>query len=138
MYTKKIILVSVVITAILLFMVAIGAFRMYTKPHRSVEDENAIRVAATELFDAYVKNEAEANTKYLNQVLEVTGKVSEVSTNLDNKKVVVLETKDLMFGVRCTMEDSLVSIQVGAITTIKGICTGYLSDVVITNAILKK
>lgn len=74
----------------------------------------------------------------MNKVLEVTGKVSEVSANMDNKRVVVLGTADLMFGVRCTMEDSLTSVQVGTTVTIKGICSGYLSDVVITNGILKK
>jgi hypothetical protein len=34
------------------------------------------------------------------------------------------------------MNDSETKVQVGEVVTIKGICTGYLSDVVITNAII--
>ena len=135
---KKSIQIIFLLVGLLAITLVVVAYKMYTKPHRSVEDEKAITIVATELFNAYEKNETAANTKYLNQMLEVTGKVSEVSTNMDSKKVVVLETSNLVFGVRCTMQDSLVSIQVGATTTIKGICTGYLSDVVITNGILKK
>lgn len=138
MKRKKSILIILLLGGLLAITLVVVAYKMYTKPHRSVEDETAIAIVATELFDAYEKNETAANTKYLNQVLEVTGKVSEVSTNMDGKKVVVLETSSQMFGVRCSMQDSLVSIQVRATTTIKGICTGYLSDVVITNGILKK
>lgn len=138
MKRKKRIQVFFLLSGLLAIALVIVAYKMYTKPHRSVEDARAISIAAKDLFDAYEKNEATADTEYLNQVVEVTGKVSEISTNMDSKKVVVLETGDLMFGVRCTMRDSLVSIQVGETTTIKGICTGHLSDVVITNGILKR
>ena len=119
-------------------VLALAAYKMYTKPHRSVEAENAIVITATDLFDAFEKDEPLANKIYLNKVLEVTGRVSEVSENLDEKKIIVLETSHMIFGVRCTMADSAVSLPVGAQATIKGICTGYLSDVIITDGILKK
>lgn len=137
MNRKKSIQIFFLLSGLFAVVLVIVAYKMFTKPHRLVENETAIAVVATELFDTYEKSEAVADTRYLNQVLEVTGKVSEISTNMVNKKVIVLETSNPMFGVRCTMQDSLISIQVGTTTTIKGICTGYLSDVVITNGILK-
>jgi len=124
--------------ALVVVVVMIVAYKMYNKPHRAVEDEEALVVTAAQLFGDFEKNESEANKKYLDRVVEVTGKISELSTNMDNKTIVLLETNNLMFGVYCTMSESSVTAQVGSTATIKGICTGYLSDVVIINGILKK
>jgi tRNA_anti-like len=137
MNRKRSIQIFFLLSGLFAIALVIVAYKMYTKPNRLVENETAIVIGATKLFDTYEKSESVADTKYLNQVLEVTGKVSEISANMDNKKVILLETSNPMFGVRCTMQDSLISIQVGTTITIKGICTGYLSDVVITNGILK-
>jgi tRNA_anti-like len=43
---------------------------------------------------------------------------------------VLLKTDDLMFGVNCTMEDDA-QVKTGEQISIKGICTGYLTDVVL-------
>jgi len=68
--------------------------------------------------------------------MEVTGTVSEILTNQDGRSVLVLKTNDPLFGISCTMTDDISRVQPGMSVTIKGICTGYLSDVVITNGIL--
>jgi tRNA_anti-like len=122
--------------AFLIVISILVAYKMYTKPHRSVEREKGIEVSAVQLFDQFEQNEVQANTKYLDKVIEVTGKVSEVGTNLDNKPIVMLETNSMLFGIRCTMADSLLAVEPGATVTIKGICTGYLSDVVLTSGII--
>lgn len=123
---------------LMIVVATIVAYKMYNKPHRTVDDEEALVVSAVQLFDDFEQNESEANKKYLDKVVEVTGRISEVSTNMDNKPIVVLETDNSMFGVRCTMSGSSLTAQEGSLATIKGICTGYLSDVVITNGILKE
>lgn len=45
--------------------------------------------------------------------------------------IVALETENPMFGIRCTMVGPTINAKPGDSVTIKGICTGYLSDVVI-------
>ena len=115
--------------------VAVG-FVVFNKPHRSVEGEKAIVINSDKLFLAYEKNEAEANQKYLDNVLEVTGVVTEILKNQSDQSVIVLASDNPMFAVTCTTAEEIKNIQVGMVVTMKGICTGYLSDVVITNGIV--
>jgi hypothetical protein len=52
---------------------------------------------------------------------------------------VILNTGDPLFGVACTLnlqEKTVRPVQPGEKITVKGICTGYLSDVVLTNSYL--
>lgn len=123
-----IILVGVVATVII--------YRTYNKPHRDPSTESSVQISATELFRSFENNETEANGLYLDKVIEVSGKISEVSTNQEQFPVIVLETENPMFAVRCTMENPTTLAKVGDAVTIKGICTGYLSDVIIVKAIL--
>lgn len=125
----------IVIGFLLIGLTAIVGYNLYNKPHRNVEDEQALRVDATELFDEFQTDEKTANLRYLDKTLEVRGTISEMLTNQDGKAVLVLKTNDPLFGISCTMTDS-VTVRAGMHVTIKGICTGYLSDVVMTNGIL--
>lgn len=126
------------IIIILLFILSVVwiAFRMYNKPHRDPLSEASIKISATELFRSYENDEAGANGLYLDKVLEVRGEIAEITTNQELIPIVSLETENPMFGVRCTMESSTINVKPGDSVTIKGICTGYLSDVVIIKATL--
>ncbi len=122
-------------TLLLLSIAGVVAYLVYNKPHRDPATEKSIKVSSIELFKAFENNEMEANKLYLDKVLEVNGKITEVTTNQNGIPVVALETEDVLFGVRCTMKNAEQNAKVGEDVTIKGICTGYLSDVIITNAI---
>lgn len=127
---------KILIGILLTLVVTCGViYLMYNKPHRNPATESPIKVSATELFKRFESNETEANKLYLDKVLEVTGKITEVSSNQNGMPVLALETENIMFGVRCTMQNAESTAQVGETITIKGICTGYLSDVIITSAI---
>lgn len=127
---------KILIGIVLALVVICGViYLMYNKPHRDPATETSIKVSAAELFRSFESNETEANKLYLDKVLEVTGKITEVSSNQNGVPVLTLETENIIFGVRCTMEKTESLVQVGETITIKGICTGYLSDVIITNAI---
>jgi hypothetical protein len=112
------------------------AYRMYNKPHRDPTAESSIQITAVDLFRSYETNEVEANGRYLDKVLEVSGKVIEITNNQENFPVIILETDNPMFAVRCTMEKADASANVGDTVKIKGICTGYLSDVIIVKGTL--
>jgi len=105
-------------------------FFVWNKPMQDVKNAKAISVPATVIFNEYSANEKTANTKYIDKIVEVTGEVNSVSKNSEGKTVVLLKTDDLMFGVNCTMEDDA-QVKTGEQISIKGICTGYLTDVVL-------
>jgi len=97
----------------------------------NIEKAKAITIEASALFDEYSANEKAANAKYIDKVLEVSGEVTNVSKNAEGLTVIMLKTNDLMFGVNCTMEEKEVKCKAGDKLTLKGICTGYLTDVVL-------
>jgi hypothetical protein len=118
----------------LLFVALLGSayawFFVWNKPQQNIKQASAISINATDLFNAYFLNEAEANKTYVNKVVAVTGEVSNVGTNNEGKTVVLLKSDDLMFGVNCTLEVAA-PIKNGETITLKGLCTGFLTDVVL-------
>ena len=118
----------------LLFVALLGSayawFFVWNKPQQNIKQASAISINATDLFNAYALNEMEANKTYINKVVAVTGEVSNVGTNNEGKTVVLLKSDDLMFGVNCTLEVAA-PIKNGETITLKGLCTGFLTDVVL-------
>lgn len=126
-----------VITVLLLAAVGYGLY-VWNKPQRNVQDEKAVPIAATAIFDSFTVNETKANELYLNKAIQVTGEVSEVKKNQDGQAVVYLKSTDPVFGVNCTFKEDPGPLEKGTTITFKGICTGYLSDVIINQGIIVK
>jgi len=114
---------------------AVIGYRMYNKPHRNVASETALELTAMRLAAEYEKDEAIANKKYLGNAVQVSGTVSEVTVNQQNKPVIVLLGGD-MSGVQCTLQDNVHDIKKGDSITIRGFCSGYLTDVIIDRCIV--
>jgi hypothetical protein len=126
-----------VLALLLLVTIIVGsliAYMHYNKPHRNPANEAAIKVSAAELFKLYENDETKANESFLDKTLEITGTVGEITFNQEKKPIVMLQTENTFFGVRCTMLDNVISAEPGQTITLRGICTGYLSDVVIIQA----
>lgn len=122
---------------VLLFLFITGAiiaYLMWNKPQRDVAKEEGIKITALQLVKEYQANEDSANFKYLNKALEVTGIATEVKNNQEGKQTVMLASDDAFTGVFCTMKESSGSLNKGSSVTLKGICSGMLSDVRIRDA----
>jgi hypothetical protein len=112
---------------------------VYSKDHkRNVEDEQAINVTAVKIVSDFLANEDSANKVYLNKAIAITGEVIEAKKNQDGKPTVTLKSNDSFSNIYCTLKEDAGQIQGGTTITVKGICTGYLSDVVIIDAIIVK
>lgn len=126
-----------VITILLLAGISYGLY-VWNKPQRDVADEKAVAIAATAIFDSFAVNETKANELYLNKAIQVTGEVTEFKKNQDGKAVVYLKSTDPVFGVNCTFKEDPGPLEKGTTITFKGICTGYLSDVIINQGMIVK
>jgi hypothetical protein len=119
----------------------IYAYMQYNKPHQNIEKANAdAKIEATSLFDAYSKDEAAANQKYTGKIVEVTGKVKEVSKSADGTTKINLEVGDAMFGVSCTLDpknSAATTLSAGNTTTLKGKCDGFNMDVQLSNCVVR-
>lgn len=138
MRKKELLVTTLAVAASFLVLAAILLYVFFFKPHRSVENEDAVRVTALQLFHDFETNEAQANKNYLDKAVEVVGVISETTMDMERKQVLVLSTDNIMFGVRCTLREADGTWQTGDSVTVKGICKGFLSDVVVTDGIVKK
>lgn len=113
---------------------------VFLKPHRDVTSEKAIPLTAQALYDAFKTNETEANAKYLNKAIELSGEVLDIVTNQEGKTVVNCKTNDPLVVINCTFKTSPGALKAGDNIVFKGICTGYIPDtnVVINEGILVK
>ena len=122
-----------------LIVAALGyAYYLWNKPPRDVSKEEGIRITAMAIFDSFTNNEPVANKSFLSKAIEVTGKVVDVKKNQAGKTVIYLESSDPIYGVNCTFRDDPGAVAKGSTITFKGICTGFLSDVVINEGVLVK
>jgi hypothetical protein len=127
-----------ILIPILLIVVVAAAvgYYMYNKPVASLEKKEAdVSVSADQLLTDYETNESEANKKYLGKVVEVNGTVSALTTE-EGKHKVQLETSNPIASVIFELEEgkSIDDLQVGEEAKIKGMCSGYLSDVILVQS----
>jgi hypothetical protein len=112
---------------------AIG-YHLYNLPRTTAVDIKADKkVTATELYDAFTKDEQTANTKYANKVLEITGAVRDVQKS-GKELSILLSGGGSEGGVNCTLVQDVPAPRIGAMVNIKGRCTGFLMDVSIIDA----
>lgn len=133
---------NILVSAVLLLLLVSGVFiYQYNKPARNVNGEQAIQITAEQLFQQFSTNEQVANTLYLNKVVEVKGDVVDIKHTEQGKDVVILKSSDPMFGTTCTLahnSEEIAMLKPGDQATLKGICTGYLTDVVLIRGELIK
>ena len=93
---------------------------------------------AAELVDAFEADESAANSKYLDKIIQLSGTVTEISDDQEEITIVYIKG-NLMGNVSCQFSDEVLAdqeLQVGDQLTVKGKCTGYILDVVLTKCAL--
>jgi hypothetical protein len=127
----------VVVLALVLVGIAVGIYKWNEKAPK-VENAHAVSVTAAALAAEYAADEKNADTKYLNKAIEVSGTVSEVDNNQDGGSMIVLQTSDPTAGVQCSMRDKGATAAKGQQVTIKGFCSGNgITGVSLTSCVLK-
>lgn len=111
---------------------------LWNKPHSKVEDAKGIAITAADLSKEYNANEKEADARYLNKAIEVSGTISEVDKNQDGGTMLILQTADPAAGVQCAMRDKGVTAAKGQNVVIKGFCSGNgITGVSLTDCVTK-
>jgi len=133
---KKLIIVGLVVAIV----VAIGVYLyVFHKPARTAASEEAtFSVTTSNLLSEFEADENAANAKYLEKVIKVSGVVSSVTEN-DAAIIVYLAEPESTSGVSCSFLKSDLDkskIAVGDKVFIKGICAGYLMDVMLNRCAL--
>ena len=128
---------------VVLALGAIGAgvgFYLFNKTVPSLNDmKTDFSLSATELYDAFDVNEAEANKTYLGKIVEVRGVVDDINQEKGNLNV-NLESGANFGLVSCKMDSTITELGVakGEEITLKCQCTGFLMDVVLNRCVIAK
>jgi tRNA_anti-like len=126
--------------SILLAGLVIWGIYFYKMPHKSVAGEKPeVKIEAGELYRQYQKDENGSNKKYLNKVIEIKGTVRDVQKN-DTSMNVLVGDPNAAGGVSCSFifepGKNLNIPQTGAVSIIKGKCTGFLMDVILVDCVI--
>jgi hypothetical protein len=90
------------------------------------------------LVAKYQVDEKLANSLYLNKAVVVTGVLLSIDKNQEGKTTLVIGRSESFSNVSVTMTSNTpITQKVGESITIKGLCTGALSDVVITDGVVE-
>ena len=135
MSTKNKIIIVIVFIAAIAFSAYYYIFIYSSQNHRQVQSETAIAITSDSLVAKYQADEKLANSLYLNKAVAVTGNLLSIDKNQEGKTTLVIGRSDSFSNVSVTMISTApITQKVGETITIKGLCTGALSDVVITDA----
>jgi hypothetical protein len=117
-------------------------YYMWNKPHAEIGQPN-FTTTATELAAEFAADEAKATEKYVGSmdkmiVVQVSGTIASVEKDTSGISI-GLETGDPINGVSCVLDkfskQAKTEFKVGDAITLKGICTGKLTDVVIDRCV---
>jgi hypothetical protein len=101
--------------------------------------EPAFRLVASDFVRQFEANESEANAKYADQPISVYGVAHSIETT-DTTATVFLNDGNSITSVVCQFgggsNEEIRKLKKGEPVTIKGICSGYLMDVVMVRCVL--
>jgi hypothetical protein len=127
---------------LLLVIVIIGVALYYynLKPKDLREAKPDFFLSATELQQAFDLNEADATTKYVNKVIEVTGEILSARPGEKGSYNIALKTGNESSMVNCNFPvlSDPEAFHVGDSITLRGVCSGYLMDVLLNNCVAVK
>ena len=135
---KKKLLIAIL--SIVIIVVFVG-YKMYNKPHVNVADTKSdISLTANKIINDFSSDETAANKVYLDKIIEISGTVSELNTEKE-KGIITLKTNNDFGNILCHLSKDatkkISSLKIGQTVSIKGVCTGYLMDVILVKCEIK-
>ena len=124
---------------LLLVLVSAGlgfGWYLYNKRPLDIREQHAqMEITAGDLLRSFQQDEVAATRKYVDKVLIVSGKVSNIQFNSMGLPTVFLGAGDSLASVACSFYgsefDNVKEIRPGTFIRVKGNCTGILMDVVL-------
>lgn len=131
------------ILKIILPLLIVGGIAAYvmSQPKPPLDIHSApteLAVNATSLYADFESDETAANATYAGKVIEVSGLLSAVDQNDEGGYILNLTADSPLGQVTCNLAPkekfSASATAINQLVTVKGVCTGYLFDVVLDNA----
>ncbi len=123
---------------VFLLIGALSSLYLYYMPDKNLASSTAdFTVKANALFNEYDQNQTAGDQKYMDRIIEVAGRIAEISKDQKGATVILLRSQEAISGVLCTLkEGEQVNKKVGDKIKMRGICTGMLMDVVLNKCVV--
>jgi hypothetical protein len=135
---------KIILSIIAVLILGVGAVYYYVfiyskNNHRDIQSEKSLVISSEMLVKEYEASDSIANTKFLNKALEIKGCLAEKGTNTIGQITLIMGDQDpFAKRVFITLNSKTpITQKVGDTIIVKGKCTGNLSDVVVTEAVIK-
>ena len=104
-------------------------------------EKQIIKISAKELYQAYEENEVAAGKKYDEKLVEITGEVDDIGTDILNRAYITFSTGKTLRSVQCYFEDTdaidgVASISKGQKITVVGACDGFTLNVSVKDCVI--
>ncbi|WP_405206681.1 OB-fold protein [Aquimarina sp. LLG6339-5] len=124
-------------------LLMVGAYvyiECYNTSHIDIINASTeISTDSQKLTASFISNENDANLIYKDKIVELVGVVKEV-TFLNNRNTIVLEGENKNSSVLCDMQSDQLrmvkNLKKGQKIELKGVCKGFLKDVILLNCML--
>ena len=130
---------------IVLILVVINGYyyipKLFESSEKDLENEIAeLTLDSNDLIKSYAVNEEKSNQLYAGKIIEVTGFIKEI-TFLNERNTVILYSENETFGVICDLhinqEEKIKQLKEHQKIRVKGICKGFLKDVILLNCTIE-
>jgi hypothetical protein len=95
---------------------------------------------AAEFYNYYMANEKEADSLYIDKIIQVSGHLAEIIQDEDGKYTLILRDNMASSGINCSMEElsdsKIENLKTEDTLTVRGICAGILLDVILTRCVI--
>jgi hypothetical protein len=115
-------------------------YKTYNKSHKNLNEMKADYVLAPDAFLAeFEADEAAAQTKYLNKIIQLQGDLLEIQT-VGNQTIWIISTGNPLSNIQCEMDGRYIQnvsdkVKTGDKVTVQGICSGKLMDIVLNQVV---
>jgi hypothetical protein len=132
----KILLIGLILIIISLFFI----INLYNKPFIDIKKSNPkLEITAQEILNDYQADEILANEKYVDNLIQIKGEIADISFE-NGISIITLKGTSGVSSIICHLlpEDNLnvLKLKKGNQVMVKGICTGYLIDIMMIRCIL--
>lgn len=132
-----------IISLILIVALIIGIYG-YKEYSRKLPDTGKLKadysLKAADLLHQFEADERKATLLYSDKIISVEGIITSVQAT-DSSGTVFLNAGSSMASVMCQFEEKnfqeMLNLQKGSVVAIKGVCSGYLMDVVMVRCVLE-
>ena len=131
---------KILLVLLLLVLFCLGAY--FVKHQGVMFSKNTSitnRTSSDSLISFFLHNEKEANTRFTNKAIVVTGKIKEINY-LNNRYTIIVYTPYKDHYILCDVDpdqnELLRNLEKGEIISIKGVCKGFLKDIILLHCTL--